>query len=208
MKRCSFHVPSSFFLLFSQLHESHFFLSFSFLMLISLSQSRRSTAQRDQGNSRLSLVSSSTRSPRSSLTSSSPTASHPSWFPLRSHISSFFLYLLRFSDLNFGLFVCFNQPFASEGEPKLVREIEEFPQYPIVHPHIDYVNTLYVYPLSVNLSKYSGTSSARNIGLPPGVCCIFKALSNLVLCYFWWNPQRSRSSFCQMPSNPVVEPMP
>jgi hypothetical protein len=46
----------------------------------------------------------------------------------------------------------------------LIREIEEFPQHPIVHPHIDYVNTLYVYPISVNFSKWSGASSARNIG--------------------------------------------
>jgi hypothetical protein len=59
------------------------------------------------------------------------------------------------------------KPFSSESnaEIKLIREIEEFPQHPIVHPFTDYVNTLYVYPVSANFSKYSGTSSARNIAI-------------------------------------------
>jgi len=47
---------------------------------------------------------------------------------------------------------------------KLIREIEEFPQHPIVHPHTDYANTLYIYPLSINFGKWAGTGSARNIG--------------------------------------------
>jgi len=56
------------------------------------------------------------------------------------------------------------QPFSNDSD-KIVREVEEFPQNLIVRPQIDYVNTLYVYPTSLNMTKYQGQSSARNIAV-------------------------------------------
>ncbi|RDD36831.1 Dedicator of cytokinesis protein 6 [Trichoplax sp. H2] len=53
--------------------------------------------------------------------------------------------------------------FYSNPTTRPTKEIEEFPSKPILVPHTEYVNLLYVYPLSLNFSNRTG--SARNIGI-------------------------------------------
>jgi C2 domain in Dock180 and Zizimin proteins/DHR-2, Lobe B/DHR-2, Lobe C/DHR-2, Lobe A len=42
---------------------------------------------------------------------------------------------------------------TGDGDGPIVRELQEFPAEPAFVPHLDYVNTLYVYPESVAMSK-------------------------------------------------------
>ena len=59
------------------------------------------------------------------------------------------------------------QPFdVNAVGSNIVREIAEVPeQWPVPEPHAQFVHTLFLYPTALNMAKYSGKSSARNLSM-------------------------------------------